>query len=347
MHEQLAEAVLEGPWHPGAPRDRLHAARLLACAGGREWTCRRRAPCRRRPSFDQALELPVNAHSETATLKAVRAEGGFGEYDRLVLHHGQTALAFELSRRRAVSAAELRLAGDLLDDLESPPRRPRDRRAGSPPSASSPSGRTRHSSPPLKTGMSPASNSAERRRGARPALRQLPLDRAAGAGGVSRRGCERGRGPCARAEDRRRRGPGARRDRPPVTRPRTGTEPARGAGRARRCLLAGRVLPRPRVARAPPVPPGCCARGIRRPCARSHRRQRLADELPDGPARYWVLLERRGRANRRPSPYASLPHGPAPGADRPAPGRSGRAHGALARGQGESGADCAAGGNGA
>jgi len=35
-----------------------------------------------------------------------------------VLHHGQTALAFELSRLRAVSAAELRLAGDLLDDLE-------------------------------------------------------------------------------------------------------------------------------------------------------------------------------------------------------------------------------------
>jgi purine catabolism regulator len=36
-----------------------------------------------------------------------------------VLHHGQTALAFELSRRSAVSAAELRLAGDLLEDLES------------------------------------------------------------------------------------------------------------------------------------------------------------------------------------------------------------------------------------
>ena len=35
-----------------------------------------------------------------------------------MLHHGQTALAFELSRRRAVSAAELRLAGDLLEDLE-------------------------------------------------------------------------------------------------------------------------------------------------------------------------------------------------------------------------------------
>ena len=76
-------------------------------------------------SSTSALELPVNARGETATLKAVRAEGGFGEYDRLVLHHGQTALAFELSRRRAVSAAELRLAGDLLDDLEElPPGRP-------------------------------------------------------------------------------------------------------------------------------------------------------------------------------------------------------------------------------
>ncbi|MGH2996585.1 MAG: PucR family transcriptional regulator [Gaiellaceae bacterium] len=71
-----------------------------------------------RLSFENALELPVVANQETATLKAVRAEEPFGEYDRLVLHHGQTALAFELSRRRAVSAAELRLAGDLLEDLE-------------------------------------------------------------------------------------------------------------------------------------------------------------------------------------------------------------------------------------
>ena len=48
----------------------------------------------------------------------MREKREFGEYDLLVLHHGQTALAFELSRRHAVSAAELRLAGDLLDDLE-------------------------------------------------------------------------------------------------------------------------------------------------------------------------------------------------------------------------------------
>ena len=68
----------------------------------------------RRASFAHALELPLG----NAVLKAARDGDPFGEYDRLVLHHGQTALAFELSRRRAVSAAELRLAGDLLEDLE-------------------------------------------------------------------------------------------------------------------------------------------------------------------------------------------------------------------------------------
>jgi purine catabolism regulator len=68
-----------------------------------------------RSSFDGALELPLEGG---AVLKAAREGTPFGEYDRLVLHHGQTALGFELSRRRAVSAAELRLAGDLLEDLE-------------------------------------------------------------------------------------------------------------------------------------------------------------------------------------------------------------------------------------
>ena len=64
------------------------------------------------------LELPVVADGEIATLRAGKPRGELSEYDRLVLHHGQTALAFELSRRHAVSAAELRLAGDLLEDLE-------------------------------------------------------------------------------------------------------------------------------------------------------------------------------------------------------------------------------------
>jgi PucR family transcriptional regulator, purine catabolism regulatory protein len=69
-------------------------------------------------SFDGALELPVVAHGDRAVLKVAREGREPSEYDRLVLHHGQTALAFELARRRAVSSAELRLAGDLLEDLE-------------------------------------------------------------------------------------------------------------------------------------------------------------------------------------------------------------------------------------
>jgi PucR family transcriptional regulator, purine catabolism regulatory protein len=119
VHEQLAEAVLEGRGIPALLAivcTQLDCSLALVDENGRV-VAERHAGANL--PFDQALELPVNAHSETATLKAVRAEGGFGEYDRLVLHHGQTALAFELSRRRAVSAAELRLAGDLLDDLES------------------------------------------------------------------------------------------------------------------------------------------------------------------------------------------------------------------------------------
>lgn len=117
VHERLAHAVLEGRGVPtllailgdhvgcalalvdvsGRPVGEHHGDRLDACA--------------------LVLELPVVADGELATLRAGKP-GELSEYDRLVLHHGQTALAFELSRRHAVSAAELRLAGDLLEDLE-------------------------------------------------------------------------------------------------------------------------------------------------------------------------------------------------------------------------------------
>lgn len=66
-------------------------------------------------SFSGGIDLPLGGG---VVLRAARDAEPFGEYDRLVLHHGQTAIGFELSRRRAVSAAELRLAGDLLEDLE-------------------------------------------------------------------------------------------------------------------------------------------------------------------------------------------------------------------------------------
>ena len=118
VHEQLADAVLEGRG--------LHALLSIVCNhlgcslalvddAGRVVAERHSG---KRISFEDPLELPVALHDETATLKAAREGRRFEEYDLLVLHHGQTALAFELSRRRAVGAAELRLAGDLLEDLE-------------------------------------------------------------------------------------------------------------------------------------------------------------------------------------------------------------------------------------
>jgi purine catabolism regulator len=118
VHERLADAVLQGRGLQALLAivcNHLNCSLALVDERGRVVAERH---ARRRLSFENAVELPVVAGRELATLKAARANPGFTEYDRLVLHHGQTALAFELSRRRAVSAAELRLAGDLLEDLE-------------------------------------------------------------------------------------------------------------------------------------------------------------------------------------------------------------------------------------
>lgn len=118
VHERLAQAVLDGRGLQALLAIVCnHLGCSLALVDDRGRTVAERH-AEARLSFAEALELPVVAHDEMATLRAVRAGEPFGEYDRLVLHHGQTALAFELSRRRAVSAAELRLAGDLLEDLE-------------------------------------------------------------------------------------------------------------------------------------------------------------------------------------------------------------------------------------
>ena len=118
LHERLTSAVLEGRGvgtllailgdHVGCPL-------VLVDEHGRVLGERQGA---RLASCEHVLELPVAVDGETATLRAGSVRGELGEYDRLLLHHGQTALAFELSRRHAVSAAELRLAGDLLEVLE-------------------------------------------------------------------------------------------------------------------------------------------------------------------------------------------------------------------------------------
>jgi purine catabolism regulator len=118
VHERLAQAVTHGRGLQAllaVLANHLGCSLALVDESGRLLAERH---ARRRLSFDGALELPVMADDELTTLRAVRENGEFGEYDRLVLHHGQTALAFELSKRHAVSAAELRLAGNLLEDLE-------------------------------------------------------------------------------------------------------------------------------------------------------------------------------------------------------------------------------------
>ena len=118
VHERLSDAVIRGRGVQALLAvvcNHLDCSLALVDEHGRVVSERH---ARRRAGFDGALELPVVADGEVATLRAAREGRPFGEYDKLVLHHGRTALAFELSKRRAVSAAELRLAGDLLEDLE-------------------------------------------------------------------------------------------------------------------------------------------------------------------------------------------------------------------------------------
>ncbi len=116
IHEQLSATVLEGR---GVQALLVVLCKHVGCSArlvderGKVLGERHGA---RRLQFDSALELPIVAGGETAQL-LVAADAALSEEDRLVLHHAQTALAFELSRRSAVSSAELRLAGDLIDDL--------------------------------------------------------------------------------------------------------------------------------------------------------------------------------------------------------------------------------------
>ncbi len=118
VHERLAHAVLEGR---GAPAllaivgEHVGCSLALVDEAGRVVGERQGA---RLDTCEHVLDLSVVADGETWSLRAGKPHDELSEYDRLVLHHGQTALAFELSRRHAVSAAELRLAGDLLEDLE-------------------------------------------------------------------------------------------------------------------------------------------------------------------------------------------------------------------------------------
>ena len=278
---------------------------VLARARRRERPRARRSGTRgRRLSFDGALELPVSPTARCAILKAARDGVRSAEYDRLVLHHGQTALGVRaLAAACRVSAAELRLAGDLLEDLEHD--RLDDREAsrriaafGLDPERAA----TRRCSPCRRERDSPASafaatvaglldrravrylSAARRDRAALPRSRPRTEEEVlALAAGV------------VEAEPSR-----ARRRRPARRGPRARAQPARGPRRARRGrapvasyrdlgsleLLLGAARRR--------------ARGVRRPRARPERGERAALGLPLGAAR-----RRAAAGARRPSGSAS------------------------------------------
>jgi PucR family transcriptional regulator, purine catabolism regulatory protein len=119
VQERLVSAALHGGGLEeilGMLCSHVHCAAVLVDSTGnvlaqRQWPETKRG-------LANVVELPVTTSGSAAILRVARKRSLFTEYELLVLRHSQMALGFELARRGAVSAAELRLAGDLLDDLE-------------------------------------------------------------------------------------------------------------------------------------------------------------------------------------------------------------------------------------
>ena len=276
VHERLARGGARRPRRPGAARGAL---RSRSAARSRSWTrpaaswraARRRSgslratrsSCRSSPT---ARRPPSGRRATSGELQRVRPARAPPRPD------GARARA---SRRRAVSAAELRLAGDLLEDLEHDRLDDRElaRRMaafGLEPErtyaallAVGPDG-----GPSRRRGSRVAARA--RRAAASRYLSAARRDRAA----FLLESPRRGGGARARAGARRGRAGRACRRRPAGARPRARPQPARGAGGARRGRRPGRLLPRPRLARAPARPAERRARGVRRPRARPGRRER-------------------------------------------------------------------------
>ena len=310
VNERLAEAVLQGRGVQalvGIVSSHLGCSLVLLDDRGRVVAERHTGG---RASFEDALELAL---SDGAVLKAARGESPFGEYDLLVLHHGQTALGFELSRRRAVSAAELRLAGDLLEDLEAD--RLDDREAARRMAAFGlDPGKLHAGLLAVPTGNG-ASGEGVRGEVAdlldRRAVRYLSTARPDRAGFlIEVENEDEAARPCGAA----RRGGafGSGRGRAARTGTRAGAVARRGARGDRRSDWAGRVLPRPRLARAAALVARRHARCLRRPRARGERGERTPCRVPHRSARDGLPLERRGRTAWHSPPYAPLSHGPPP-----------------------------------
>ena len=291
------------------------------------------------------LELPVVADGETWSLRAGKPHEELSEYDRLVLHHGQSALAFELSRRHAVSAAELRLAGDLLEDLEHDrldereiARRiaafgldPQDRYAALLAVAVGARRARRRPQLPRPGCSTPAARGTSPPHAAIAPRSSSPTDLEEEALTIARELVEAA----------------------PGTRVGVG-RPASGSGLGRSLLEARAALD----AVAGPVAsyqdlgslelllslPGAALEAFVARVLGPASGERLAARVARGAARQRLPLERGGRPARRPPAHAPLPDGPAAQADRAASGRPGAADGAVARRQGEAGDRGAGGG---
>ena len=261
------------PRRAGAARHRLQPPRLQPRPRGRARPGRRRAP--RPPARELRRRARAARSSPTARWRRCvrRARGGRSA--------STTGSSSTTARRRSRSSSRgaVRSAPPSCGSPATCSRTSKAsgstsaRRAGAwPPSASSRRGSLRGAARGAAQRAKRRAGAPRGRRGARPAARPLPLDGAARPRDVPRRGGQRGRGPGARREDREGGPARAGRGRQAGAGARARAEPARGARRARLRRRRRRLVPRPRLARAPAQPAGRGARGVRRPRARPGRR---------------------------------------------------------------------------
>ena len=324
VHERLAHAVLEGR---GAPAllaivgEHAGCSLALVDEAGRIVGERNGA---RLETCENVLALPVVADGETWSLRAGKPGGELTEYDRLVLHHGQTALAFELSRRHAVSAAELRLAGDLLEDLEHDRLDERevarriaafglDPSAATPrcsPSAGEPHGGRRSAPPPRAPSTSGASATSRRRGATGPHSSSRPTARRT-----------RSRSPTSSSARR-----PASASASAVPRPAPALGRSLLEARAALDAVAGPVASYRDLGSLElllSLPSAALEAFVARVLGPAAT-QLVADRVAHRAARQRLPLERGGRPPRRPSAHAPLPDGAAAQADGPPSRRSRR-----------------------
>ena len=117
VHEHLAESLVAGGGLEALlaiTSERLGCGLSIVVDGTvlAEWHGQDRLP------GDGAVDLPLQAGTREAVLRVATSELPLKDDMLIALAHARTVLSLELARRDAISATEMRLAGDLLDDME-------------------------------------------------------------------------------------------------------------------------------------------------------------------------------------------------------------------------------------